>query len=82
MHCHRNPGERVGRDLGKREAGEAFTMLTTEPGPDVAPYHGRQVALLGPSAWGKWLDHEVAAGDLLGPAPAGSVVVRADRVGG
>lgn len=33
-------------------------------------------------AWAAWLDHEVAAGDLLGPAPAGSVVVRADRVGG
>ncbi len=54
-------------------------MLTTEPGPDVAPYHGRQVALLGAEAWAKWLDHEVAAGDLLGPAPAVSVVVRADR---
>ena len=67
---------------GKREPGEAFTMLTTEPGPDVAPYHGRQVALLGPGAWATWLDHEVAAGELLGPAPAGSVVVRADRVGG
>ena len=66
---------------GGREAGEAFTMLTTEPGRDVAPYHGRQVALLGPGAWAAWLGHEVAAGDLLGPAPAGSVVVRADRVG-
>ena len=65
-----------------RDAAEAFTMLTTEPGPDIAPYHGRQVALLGPSTWAAWLDHEAAAGDLLGPAPAGSVVVRADRVGG
>jgi putative SOS response-associated peptidase YedK len=26
--------------------GQAFTMLTTEPGPDVAPYHNRQVAVL------------------------------------
>lgn len=60
----------------------AETDLTTKPGPDVAPCHGRQVALLGPSAWAAWLDHEVAAGDLLGPAPAGSLVVRADRVGG
>ena len=66
---------------GKRAAGEAFTMLTTEPGPDVAPYHSRQVALLGVGAWRAWLDYEAAAGDLLGPAPAGSVVVRADRVG-
>ena len=29
--------------------GEAFTMLTTEPGPDVAPYHNRQIAVLPPS---------------------------------
>ena len=26
----------------------AFTMLTTAPGPDVAPYHDRQVAVLRP----------------------------------
>ena len=31
--------------------GEAFTMLTTEPGEDVAPYHGRQVALVPPADW-------------------------------
>ena len=27
------------------DVGEAFTMLTTEPGPDVAPYHDRQIAI-------------------------------------
>ena len=59
------------------EIGEAFTMLTTEPGPDVAPYHNRQVALLGPDRWRDWLDHRVAATELLGPAPAGSLTVRA-----
>ena len=31
--------------------GQAFTMLTTEPGADVAPYHGRQVALLASADW-------------------------------
>jgi putative SOS response-associated peptidase YedK len=55
--------------------GEAFTMLTTEPGPDVAPYHNRQVAVL--SEWRGWLDHMVPAKDLLVPAPAGSLTVRA-----
>lgn len=25
------------------EVGEAFTMLTMEPGPDIAPYHDRQI---------------------------------------
>ena len=58
------------------ELGEAFTMLTTEPGPDVAPYHSRQVAVLPPTAWRGWLDHEIPAGDLLAPLPAGSLAVR------
>ena len=66
---------------GKRPAGEAFTMLTTEPGPDVRPYHLRQVAMLAPGDWRAWLDHSVAASDVIGPAPAGSVVATADRVG-
>ena len=58
------------------DVGEAFTMLTTEPGPDVAPYHKRQVALLPPAEWRNWLDHGAAACDLLGPLPAGTLSVR------
>ena len=58
-------------------AGEAFTMLTTEPGPDVAPYHGRQVAVLAPGDWKAWLDHSAPAGELLKPLPAGTLTVRA-----
>jgi putative SOS response-associated peptidase YedK len=57
------------------EAGEAFTMLTTEPGPDVAPYHHRQVAVLPHEKWGAWLDGSGPAGDLLGPCPAGTLEV-------
>lgn len=56
--------------------GEAFTMLTTEPGPDVAPYHGRQVAVLPSAAWRAWLDPSVQAHEILRPAPAGSLEVR------
>jgi putative SOS response-associated peptidase YedK len=55
--------------------GEAFTMLTTEPGPDVAPYHHRQVAVLAPESWGAWLDGSGSALDLLGPCPAGMLEV-------
>lgn len=55
--------------------GEAFTMLTVAPGPDLAPYHSRQVAVLGRDDWARWLDPATAAGDLLGPAPAGSLQV-------
>ncbi|MEO7178587.1 MAG: SOS response-associated peptidase [Allosphingosinicella sp.] len=57
------------------EAGEAFTMLTTEPGPDVAPYHHRQVAVLAPESWGVWLEGCGSALDLLGPCPAGRLEV-------
>jgi putative SOS response-associated peptidase YedK len=57
--------------------GEAFTMLTTEPGPDVAPYHGRQVAVLQPHQWMPWLTYAQPASALLGPAPAGTLDVSA-----
>ena len=59
------------------DIGEAFTMLTTEPGPDVAPYHRRQVAVLAPTDWKAWLDHSAPAGELLKPLPAGTLSVRA-----
>jgi len=57
------------------DTGEAFTMLTTEPGPDVAPYHRRQVAVLPSEKWGPWLDATGSARDLLGPGPAGMLEV-------
>ena len=56
---------------------EAFTMLTTEPGPDVAPYHNRQVAVLAPGDWKAWLDHSAPALQLLKPLEAGTLSVRA-----
>jgi putative SOS response-associated peptidase YedK len=55
------------------EVGEAFTMLTTEPGPDVAAYHIRQVAVLRPDAWKPWLDYSAATAELLKPLPADSL---------
>jgi putative SOS response-associated peptidase YedK len=57
------------------KVGEAYTMLTTEPGPDVAPYHNRQVAVLAPADWARWLDPTVPANELLKPLPAGSLEV-------
>ena len=58
------------------DIGEAFTMLTTEPGPDIAPYHSRQVALIAQADWKSWLDHSAPAADLIGPLPAGSLTVQ------
>ena len=55
--------------------GQAFTMLTTEPGPDIAPYHQRQVAVLHAADWRAWLDHSAADRELLSPLPAGSLKV-------
>ena len=59
------------------DLGEAFTMLTTEPGPDVAPYHSRQVVVLRKADWRAWLDGDVSPRDLLAPSPAGSLKVEA-----
>lgn len=61
------------------ELGEAFTMLTTAPGPDIAPYHDRQVAVLRRADWAAWLGGSVSAKALLQPLPAGSLAV--ERVG-
>jgi putative SOS response-associated peptidase YedK len=53
-------------------AGEAFTMLTSPPAPDVAPYHDRSVVVLAPGDWARWLDPSVPSQALLKPLPAGS----------
>jgi putative SOS response-associated peptidase YedK len=57
------------------QVGEAFTMLTTEPGPDVAPYHNRQVAVLTREQWGTWLDRAASVKGMLGPLRAGMLAV-------
>ncbi|HEX8443406.1 MAG TPA: SOS response-associated peptidase family protein [Allosphingosinicella sp.] len=59
-----------------REVGEACTMLTGEPGPDVAPYHDRQVMVVPRSDWARWLDPAVPAREILKPSPAGTFDVR------
>ena len=53
------------------QVGEAYTMLTLEPGPDIAPYHSRGVAVLQREQWAQWLDPQVPAADVLRPLPAG-----------
>lgn len=59
----------------------AFTMLTTEPGPDVAPYHDRQVVVLRPERWADWLWLTRPEADLLKPLPAGTLAVETVRKG-
>ncbi|WP_155006477.1 SOS response-associated peptidase family protein [Sphingomonas hengshuiensis] len=50
-------------------------MLATAPGPHVARYHSRQIVMLGRDDWGRWLDSTVPAGEVLLPAPAGTLEV-------
>jgi putative SOS response-associated peptidase YedK len=59
--------------------GEAFTMLTSEPGPDVAPYHNRQIVVLDRKDWARWLDAGAPTKDVVRPLPAGSL--RVEQVG-
>ena len=57
------------------DVGEAFTLLTAEPGPDVAPLHHRQIVLIDPADWKRWLDGSVPSKDLLRPSAAGFLTV-------
>jgi putative SOS response-associated peptidase YedK len=52
-----------------------FTLLTTAPGPDIVPYHNRQVAVLERSDWPAWIGGEAAPEGLLRPLPAGRLHV-------
>lgn len=61
--------------------GEAFTMLTTAPGPDVAPFHDRQIAVLPVADWAAWLYLEKPEAELLRPLPEGSLRVTLSREG-
>jgi putative SOS response-associated peptidase YedK len=54
-------------------------MLTMEPGPDIAPYHDRQIVILEPESWAAWLDPSVPAQSLIRPLAAGALQV--DQVG-
>ena len=54
---------------------ESFTLLTTQPGLDVAPYHDRQVIVPPRERWAEWLDPDSDPASLLVPGPPGSLDV-------
>jgi putative SOS response-associated peptidase YedK len=56
--------------------GEACTMLTVDPGPDVAPYHNRQIVIVPRDRWRGWLDGSTPAAEVLRPSPADTFDVR------
>jgi putative SOS response-associated peptidase YedK len=57
---------------------DRFTLLTAEPGPDIAPYHDRQIAILHRKHWAAWLG-PAEAQPPLDPLPAGSLKVEQVR---
>jgi putative SOS response-associated peptidase YedK len=57
----------------------AFTLLTTEPGADVALIHNRQMVVLERSDWHAWLNLERPEAELLRPLPPGSLMVEQVR---
>ena len=52
--------------------GDAFTLLTTAPGQDVAPIHDRQTIVLEREDWAAWLDLTKPEAALLRFLPAGA----------
>jgi putative SOS response-associated peptidase YedK len=57
----------------------SFTMLTTVPGPDVEPYHNRQIVVLEPRDWRAWIVLTKLEPELLRPLPPGSLDVTTVR---
>jgi putative SOS response-associated peptidase YedK len=55
------------------DRGAAFTLLTTAPGPDVAPIHDGQMIVLEREDWGGWLNLSKPEAALLEPLPAASL---------
>ena len=54
---------------------DRFTLLTADAGPDIAPYHGRQIVVVPRRKWAAWLGPPDAQPP-LGPTPAGAFRVQ------
>jgi putative SOS response-associated peptidase YedK len=52
---------------------ESFTLLTSAPGPDQAPYHNRQPVILERSQWAEWLDLANDMAPTFQGSPAGTI---------
>jgi len=59
----------------------SFAMVTVDPGPDILPYHPRQMAVLPPSDWKRWIYDGETMAEVLRPLPAGSLAVETIRKG-
>ncbi|WP_443749709.1 SOS response-associated peptidase family protein [Asticcacaulis solisilvae] len=59
----------------------SFAMLTTQPGPDIKPFHDRQIVILTPDKWGTWLFDNTRHEDLFRPLPAATFAHQLVRPG-
>lgn len=64
---------------GNKLRDEAFMMLTMEPGPNIEPYHDRQIVILDRSSWVDSFDRSVSSEALIKHLPAGELT--AEQVG-
>lgn len=55
----------------------SFALLTTSPGPDVAPYHDRGVIPVRTERWADWLFGERFPADVIAAPEAGRLMVEA-----
>jgi putative SOS response-associated peptidase YedK len=58
-----------------------FAIVTVDPGPDILPYHPRQMAVLPPSDWKRSIYDQAPMAELLRPLRAGSLTVTTIRKG-
>lgn len=61
------------------QVGQAWAMLTCPPGEDIAPYHDRQVVVLTPPDYARWLTGEAPTTELCRPLPPGTLRVEQVR---
>lgn len=57
------------------EVEEAFTLLTSDPSPEIAEVHDRQPVIVLQDQWEAWLDPETPSSEILKPTPAGLLKV-------
>jgi putative SOS response-associated peptidase YedK len=54
---------------------DSFTLLTSAPGPDQAPYHNRQPVILQRAQWSDWLNPANDMAPSFKGSPAGTIAV-------
>jgi putative SOS response-associated peptidase YedK len=54
---------------------DRFTLLTCDPGPEIAALHDRQVVIVEAADWKEWLTADIPRPELLRPLAPGRIEV-------